>query len=410
MQVVKALRFRVRDTPALRAQLGNLVGCRRWAWNWGVEHCQAHYAATEKHLSLGDLDKQFTVVRTATPWLQSISKWVPRLALRDLDQAYKMFFKSRRENMRRPDGRLMFEAPTFHKRSGRGSFRIPQSQGSLRVVGDAINVPKLGLVRFRKSRPVVGDILAATVSQEAGKWFVSIQVRQEVRVRKGCGPPVGLDLGISNAVATSGGELFPGPRFLQQDLEALRRAQRALSRKMKGSQNRRKAALRVARLHQRVKNQRRDFQSKLVATICKSHAIVFIEDLDVQGMIRRGSRGLRRGIMDAAMAGFANTLESRAAWFGSRVIRIGRFTPTSKVCNSCRHEQGVPLAMRTYSCQACGVVADRDVNAARNVLAAGLAASACGVNVRLGRKAEQLAGKQEAHGGDGNVVQAVASG
>lgn len=395
VKAILGLKFRLRTTPDVERRLGRLVGMRRWAWNWGLEQCQKHYAETGKHLGLAVLDKRFTTVRAETPWLQEESKWVPRLALRDLEDAYSRFFDAVKEQKRKPDGRLQFEAPTFKKRGrSKASFRIPQSQGQLRVEGDAFNLPKVGWVRFRKSRPIRGRLLSATVSERAGKWFVSFQVEQQRLVPENDGPPIGVDLGLSRQAVLSDGTVVEAPKYLARCEARLRAAQRRLSRKVKGSANRRKAARRVARIHEKVRNQRKDFQDKLVHALCKNHAVVCIEDLDVQGM-REGSRR-NKSLAEARLRGLRSGLEQKAAWFGCKVVVVDRFYPSTKTCSACGNKQEVPLAMRTYSCQRCGMVADRDWNAAKNVLAAGLAASACGATVRPSLTVGLVAGKQEA--------------
>ena len=263
------------------------------------------------------------------------------------------------------------------------------------MVGTRLNIPKIGLVSLRLSRPVEGTIKSATFSRDAcGHWFVCLSVQSEVPVVPLALPlpetVVGIDVGLKDAVVLSTGERVEAPRLYRKAQQRLKRAQRALCRKVKGSKNRTKARTRVARLHQKVANQRQDFLHKLTTRLVRPSGAICIEDLNVKGLARTK---LAKSMLDAGMGELRRQLAYKGLWYGVPVVAIGRWYPSSKRCHDCGScNADLQLSDRTWVCTACGCVIDRDLNAALNMrdegyrlLAAGHAErqNACRAPVRL---------------------------
>ena len=250
--------------------------------------------------------------------------------------------------------------------------------------------------------PEVAEPSTVTVSQDsAGRWFVSLLVEDpSVKPLLPNGTAVGVDAGLDHLLTLSTGEKITNPRHERKDRVRLARAQRELSRKAKGDgANRAKARRKVARVHARIADRRRDALHKLTTRLVREHQVVVIEDLTVRNLLKNGR--LARAISDAAWSQFRSLLEYKAQWYGREVIAVDRWFPSSKLCSACgRLAERMPLHVRTWTCDGCGTTHDRDVNAARNLLAAGLAVSACGAGVRPQRSTPggQPAMKQEAHG------------
>lgn len=222
-------------------------------------------------------------------------------------------------------------------------------------------------------------ILSATVSEAAGHWFVSLSVEREIEEPK---PKkahvVGVDVGIKHLAVTSDGEVFDNPKALSKAQDILRTRQKAVSRKVKGSQNRRKAVVQVAKLHRRVANIRRDSIHKLTTSINKSASVIVIEDLNVSGMMR--NHKIARALSDASLGEIHRQLEYKSKWYGTGIRKADRFYPSSKRCSRCGAvKESLSLGERTYCCEECGLVIDRDLNAALNLkfLAASSAVTAC---------------------------------
>ena len=276
------------------------------------------------------------------------------------------------------------------KKRDTARFRIPQR---VRLVGNRLSVPKIGLVRLRLSRPVDGEIKSATFRRDAaGHWCISLVVQVALPlVARPLPPPetaVGIDLGLHDAVVLSTGERVTAPRLYRKSQKRLARAQRALCRKRQASRNQARARARVARLHQKVGNQRRDFLHQLTTRIIRSAGAVCIEDLHTKGLARTK---LAKSVLDVGWGELRRQLLSKGQWYGVPVVAISRWYPSSKRCHECGARNGtLTLADRIWTCPGCGSILDRDLNAARNIrdegyrlLAAGHAEreNACGQGV-----------------------------
>jgi putative transposase len=268
------------------------------------------------------------------------------------------------------------------KKKGLGSFRLT---GRIVVLDKDIVLPRLGRLRLKERGylPASGvQILSATVSEQAGHWYVSVQVEQEQVVPENTGPVVGIDLGIKSLATLSDGEVIPNPRHLKRRLKKLKRLQRIVSRRQKGGKNHKKAVHKLAKLHRQIKHQRYNTLHQVTTRLAKTKSVLVIEDLHVAGMLK--NHCLAQAIGDAGFYEFKRQLLYKAAWYGSRVILADRWEPSSKRCSRCGWlDADLTLKDRTFHCQQCRFVLDRDLNAAINL--AKLAGSssdsqnACGV-------------------------------
>ncbi len=312
--------------------------------------------------------------------MYEVSKCAPQEALRNVDTAYDHFFrKVKLKKQGKHKGKSGF--PKFKKKSkGIGSFRLPVS---LKVFSDAIQLPRLGKLRLKEHDylPTSGvHILSATVSEQAGRWFVSVQVEEEQAVQANTATTaVGIDLGVATLATCSDGVAFANPRSLKHKLKKLKRLQRAHSRKQKGSKNREKSRKKLTVLHARIAHIRRDAVHKLTTHLCKNHAWVAIEDLHVAGMLR--NHHIAQAISDAGMGGIRRQLTYKAEKFDTRLVVIDRFYPSSKTCSECGYVlETLDLKVRVWQCPNCHTLHQRDYNAAKNILAVSLTDSrnACG--------------------------------
>lgn len=346
------------------------------------------YAWTGKSRHINSYITQIPAWKRAdAPWLSEVDSMALQQSLRDLDKAFKNFFRA--------PGKVGF--PKFKsKRAGRKSYR---TNGVGIIDARHVRLPKLGTVRARVSRPVEGRVLSATVKQvPSGKYYVAICCA-DVPATDAPAPTVGflgVDAGIHDIATCSTGERLPNPKNLQRSERRLAREQRRLSRKRKGSANRARQRVRVARAHEKVANRRKDALHKFTTHAVGESQNIAVEDLNVRGMQR--NRRLAKAVGDAAMSELARQLEYKCAWSGRGFVRVGRFYPSSKTCSACGYVyRGLTLAERVWDCPACGMRHDRDLNAAVNIAREGRrilegtaghagtaadAANACGEGVR----------------------------
>jgi putative transposase len=299
--------------------------------------------------------------------MYEVSKCAPQEALRDLDRAYANFFRRLEMSKQgRWKGKLGF--PKFKKKSKDiGSFRLT---GSIHVFAESIQLPRLGRLRLHEHGyvPVGAKVLSATVSEEAGRWFLSVLVEEEQEApAHPATAAVGVDLGVKTLATLSDGTTFENPRALKHAQKRSRRLERQKSRRVKGSKNRRKTVRKLAKQHARVARIRKDALHKLTSYLCKNHALVAIEDLHVSGMLK--NHRLAQAIADSSFGEIRRQLTSKAQRYGTRLVVIDRFYPSSKTCSACGYvKPALGPHERTFVCEACGMVLDRDHHAALNLL------------------------------------------
>jgi len=343
------------------------AGAARFAYNWGLRRKMDAYAAGEKSPSAIDLHRELNALKKGElSWLYAVSKCAPQEALRDLDQAYQNFF--RRVKQGEKPGFPQFKS----RKRGLGSFRLT---GAIHVTATHVRLPRLGQLRLKEHGyiPTEGiHILSATVSEAAGHWFVSVQCEEEIAETAASGEPVGIDLGIKTLAVVSDGREFANPKALRKAQQQLARRQRELARRQPGGRNRAKTRQRIARLHYRIANIRRDALHQATAAITARNkpesrrpGSIVLEDLNVSGMVK--NHRLAQAIADVGMGEFRRQIAYKAQWLGERVVIADRFFPSSRRCSVCGAINAeLTLSERVWTC-GCGVVHDRDLNAARNL-------------------------------------------
>ena len=306
-----------------------------------------------------ELHRRWNAEKAQRPWVYEVSKCCGQEALRDLDRAFANFWRGRKEGRR-------VGFPRFRRKHGRrDSCRLT---GSIKVYPESVTLPRIGCVRTKETTEKFrGRILSATVSREADRWYVSLAVEVERDdPQPVVGPVVGIDLGITAFAVLSDGTRLESPKPLSKAQRRLRHRQRLHSRKQRGSCNRCKSAMGLARLHRRIRYQRADFLHKTTTDLAKTKSVIVVEDLSVHGMLR--NQHLSRSIADAGWGEFRRMLEYKTIWYGSELVIAPRFYPSTKTCSACGHiKTEMPLGQRVFRCEACGAEIDRDLNAARNL-------------------------------------------
>jgi putative transposase len=365
------------------------AGVARFAYNWGLARKQAAFANGEKTPTAIDLHRELNALKKSElAWMYTVSKCAPQEALRDLDNAFAHFFRRLKE--KRAGKKVNHGFPKFKtKKKGAGSFRLT---GAIHVFDRSIQLPRLGLLRLKETGylPTTGvHILSATVSEKGGRWFVSLQVEMELpdpvpEVK----PVVGVDLGINRMAQVSDGSYFENPRALKRNLTRLKRLHRMVSRRHKGSANRRKAVKQLSKGYSRVGNIRRNVLHQATSSLAKSKSAIVLEDLHVSGMMR--NHHLAQAIADVGMYEFKRQLLYKGSWYGCRVLLADRFYPSTKRCSAYGAIREIGLKERQYHCPVCGLTMDRDLNAALNLeqlfvnqtTASSAGSNACGEHIR----------------------------
>jgi putative transposase len=376
--------FRLYPTAGQRQTLAKAFGCARVVYNDGLRIRQQAHAAGLPYIKDADLQRRVITEAKKTPeraWLAEVPSVVLVQSLNDLHKAYRAFFASVSGKRKGP----RIAPPKFKSRKdSRQAIRLTRNGFSIRPNG-RLYVAKVGEIEVRWSRDLPAEPSSVTVIKDAAdRYFASFVVEVDPEPLPETDAEVGIDLGLTHFAVLSDGQRVASPRFLRRAERRLKRAQRALSRKQKGSKNREKARLKVARAHARVADARRDFHHQLSTKIIRENQAVYVEDLAVKGLARTR---LAKSVYDAGWSQFVRMLEYKAARYGRTFARVGRFEPTSQVCSTCGALDGPkPLHARSWTCTACGTVHDRDLNAAKNILAAGRAErlNACGAGVRPG--------------------------
>jgi len=359
--------YRLYPHPHQRLALARPFGCARVVWNDALALSQDLYKRGQKYPGGAALQKQCVTQPKRTPersWLAAVSNVPLQQSLRDLDQAFRNWWKSK--------GRS--RAPRFKKCNNRQGIRFQAN--AFWVEGRKLRLTKVGSIPVNWSRDLPATPSSASIVKDcAGRYFASFVVEVDRTRLPPNGKAVGIDLGLASLVVTSDGEKIAPPKFLRSTLRRLRRLQRALSRTQRGSRNRAKARLLVAKRHAKVADKRLDFLHKLNTRLIRENQAVGIEDLNVSGMLK--NRKLAKFIADSIWRMFRTLLESKAEMYGRTVQVFNRWHPSSQLCSECGHRSGKkPLSVREWQCLGCGVVHDRDINAARNLIptvAAGLA-------------------------------------
>jgi putative transposase len=352
----KARKYRIYPTSSQKELIHKHCGSVRFLYNLALETKTMAYLDSKVNLSRYDLQNQLVDLKKELHWLKEINSQSLQVALLDLDTAYSNFFK----------GRAGF--PKFKKKSNRGSFNVPQN---VIVENNLLIIPKFKEgIKINLHRDLVGTIKQATVSfTPTGKYFVSIlcdtgeDLPSRLKVTEE--NSVGIDLGIKDFLVTSEGEVIDNPKFLRNSIDRLKVLQRRASKKQKGSSNRKKANKRVAVLHEKITNQRQDFLHKTSTKLIRENQTICLEDLSISNMMK--NHRLSQVISDVSWGEFNRMIEYKAEWYGINILRIGRFTPSSKTCECGVINKELTLSDRIWECKSCGRVNERDLLAAKNI-------------------------------------------
>jgi putative transposase len=379
-QVKRAFKYRFYPTDEQAAELSRTFGCVRLVYNKALEERTRAWFAEQRRVSYVESSARLTEWKKTEElaFLAEVSSVPLQQALRHLQGAFASFFAKRAKYP-------VFKSRKKSRRSAEytaSAFRFRDGRLTLAKMAEPLDI--------RWSRPLPEGVAptTVTVSQDAaGRWFVSLLCEDTIAPARATSAAVGIDAGITCLVTLSTGERVANPRHERADRERLARAQRELARKAAGSANREKARLKVARIHARIADRRRDFLHKLSTRLVRENQTVVIEDLTIRNLLKNHT--LARAISDASWSELRTQLEYKCAWYGRDLVVVDRFFPSSKLCGECGTVQArLPLNVREWTC-ACGAVHDRDVNAARNLLAAGPAVSACGDGVRPQRESSR---------------------
>ena len=369
----KAYRFRIYPTEDQKVLISKTIGCSRFVFNFFLNRWNNTFQETGKGLSYNTCSAMLPGMKKMdeTRWLKEVDSISLQSSLKNLSDAFSRFYKKQNGQ------------PTYKsKKNPVQSYTTKYVNNNISVLTYQLKLPKLGLVKYAKSRDVKGRILSVTVRINAsGKYFVSILCEEFIKEFEKVNTSVGLDLGISHFLIMSDSSKHNNNQYLSKIEKVLTREQKKLSHrsrlakeqniKLEDAKNYQKQKLKVARIHEKVMNQRNDFLNKLSTDIIKKHDIICIEDLNVKGMLVNSR--LSKSISDVSWSKFVSMLEYKAKWYGKTIVKVDRFYPSTRLCSNCHHKSDKkPLYVREWTCTVCGAHHDRDINASKNILTEGL--------------------------------------
>ena len=394
MKINRAYKVELNPNNKQRTLLEKSAGVARFAYNWGLKYRIDLYETEKKSLTAIDQHKILcSIKKTEFPWMYDVSKMAPQEALRDLDIAFKNFFRGIKKGQN-------IGFPKFKsKHKSKNTFKI---NFGFYVTNSTINIPKVGYVKLKEKGYIPTKdvkINSMTVSKDSDRWYISVQVEQDIQEPTNQIESVlGIDVGIKTLATCSNGEVFENPKYLKKSKKKLAHAQKNLARKQfdketkRSSINRNKCKLKVQKIYKRISNQRKDVLHKMTSILARTKLrYIVLEDLNVSGMMK--NHKLAGAIADASFAEIKRQLTYKTSWYGGSIIEVDRFFPSSKLCSMCGVlKEDLTLDDRIYICD-CGNVIDRDLNASINLEKYGLiklnntdslsGIKACGENVRL---------------------------
>lgn len=360
----KAFKMRIYPTEEQKTLIDKSFGCARYVYNYFLDFKQREYKEHKNKYSYSDTSKLLTSLKKELTWLKEVDKCALQNSLKDLDYAYKRFFKGA--------GYPKFKS----KYSSKMSYRSNCSHNTIELLENYVKLPKLGKVRIKDKtyKPKDGRILNATVSKtKTGKYFVSICYTDiNIKPLPKTGRSVGIDLGLKSFITTSDAEQVDNPKYLEKSQVKLKKLQRMLSRKPKDSKNREKIRLKLAECYEKIVNQRKDFLHKLSKSLVIDYDVIVIEDLKIKNLLK--NHRLANSISSVSWYTFTEMLRYKSLFYGKTLLKVDSFFPSSQLCSNCnfKNVEVKDLKVRSWVCPSCGSINHRDINAAINILNEGL--------------------------------------